>query len=58
MWLTTWPSSGPGRDGTGAPQYAEHATEREAEAHAAELIRSGTARHATVYEIGGLEACS
>ena len=42
-WLTTWPTHG-------RPTYAEHATEQAAEAHAAEIVRSGTAAHATAFE--------
>ena len=40
-WITTWPNP--------APQYAEHATEAEAEKHAAELRAAGN-KHATWYE--------
>lgn len=42
-WTTTWPRNG-------CPQYREHPTERAAEAHATELVRSGTATHATFFE--------
>jgi hypothetical protein len=42
-WLTTWPAHG-------RPTYAEHDTEQAAEAHALEIVRSGTAPHATAYE--------
>lgn len=33
-WLTTWPEAN-------VPQYAEHATEAEAEAHAAQMVKAG-----------------
>lgn len=41
-WYTTW------QTGTG-PAYAEHATEADAERHAAEIARGGG--HVTVYEV-------
>lgn len=41
-WLTTWPHDG-------APQYATHATERAAADHAAEVVRSKVAPHATYF---------
>ena len=42
-WISTWPRYG-------IPQYAVHDTEQAAEAHAAEIVRSGTATHATAYQ--------
>lgn len=41
-WLTTWPSDG-------VSQYAEHATERQAEAHATSIVKSGVALVATAF---------
>lgn len=41
-WLTTWPEQG-------IPQYAAHATERQAEAHACEVVKSGRASVATAF---------
>lgn len=43
-YFTTWPTS------TG-PQYAPHDTEAQAEAHATEIVTSGRARVATVFQI-------
>ena len=43
-WLTTWQAA----DGT---QYAEHPTEREAEAHANSLLRGNVAMRATWFEM-------
>lgn len=45
-WMTTWPTGTHGR-----PAYAEHDTEQAAEQHAVELVRSNTARTATVFEL-------
>lgn len=47
-WLSTWPQYG-------RPQYAAHATEARAEAHATEVVRSGRAPVATIYELGDSE---
>lgn len=41
-WLTTWPVAG-------IPKFAEHDTEALAEAHAAEIVRSGESRIATAF---------
>lgn len=43
-WMTTWPIGN-----SQTPQYAAHDTEQQAEAHAAELIRSKRAYHAVVF---------
>jgi hypothetical protein len=45
-WMTTWPS---GRNGP--PAYREHESEAAAEAHATEIVRNGTAPHATAFEL-------
>lgn len=39
-WISTWPTHG-------RPTYAEHDTEQ----HALEIVRSGTAPHATAYQL-------
>ena len=49
-WLTTWPTT------TSGTQYAAHDTEQEATAHAAEIVRSGQAPHATAFEVEDGEA--
>lgn len=47
-WMTSWPSNG-------RPAYREHTTEAAAEAHASELVRSGNASSAVVFEMDSLE---
>jgi hypothetical protein len=42
-WLTTWPSAGC------VPNFAEHATERQAEHHATQIVKSGVAVVATAF---------
>ena len=49
-WFSTWPAA------TG-PQYQAHDTEASAEAHATEIVRSGQARVATVFNNTQLEDC-
>ncbi len=41
-WMTTWPEDG-------RPHFAEHASERDAEAHATEIVKSKRALMATAF---------
>ena len=48
-WLTTWPEAG-------VSQYAEHASEAQAEAHATEIVKSKRALMATAFWSEGTAA--
>lgn len=48
VWFSTWP-------GTTGSEYQPHDTEAAAEAHATEIVRSGRARVATIFQTDQLE---